>query len=45
MSTAFNEVYFNTLEELENSPLSYACDVPLRDVSYPYLDLQYRFRL
>lgn len=36
---------FDQVEELENSPLSYACDVPLRDVSYPYLGLQYRFRL
>ena len=36
---------FDQVEELENSPLSYACDVALRDVSYPYLGLQYRFRL
>jgi hypothetical protein len=36
---------FDQVEELENSPLSYACDVPSRDVSYPYLGLQYRFRL
>ena len=36
---------FDQVEELENPPLSYACDIPLRDVSYPYLGLQYRFRL
>jgi hypothetical protein len=36
---------FDQVEELENSPISYECDVPLRDVSYPYLGLQYRFRL
>ena len=36
---------FDQVEELENLPFSYECDVPLRDVSYPYLGLQYRFRL
>jgi hypothetical protein len=36
---------FNQVEESENSPFSYECDIPLSDVSYPYIGLQYRFRL
>ncbi|MDA0778086.1 MAG: hypothetical protein O3C19_03340 [Bacteroidetes bacterium] len=36
---------FDQVEESENSPFSYECDIPLSDVSYPYIGLQYRFRL
>ncbi|MDB9882999.1 hypothetical protein OAD66_07705 [Bacteroidia bacterium] len=36
---------FIQVQEVRHTNLSYACEVPLRDVSMPYIGLRYSFRL